>query len=62
MSIEAKIPANLAKVNTNELGELLWWSAHLGIGPEKLLSVINEVGNAAEDIRKYIWLKTEVVD
>ena len=57
MSIDVKIPANFDKVNTNELGELLWWTAHLGIGPEKLLSIINIVGNTAEDIRKYHWIK-----
>ena len=57
MSIDVKIPANFDKVNTNELGELLWWTAHLGIGPEKLLSIINIVGNTVKDIRKYQGIK-----
>jgi len=57
MIIEIKIPVRFDSVNTNDLGELIWWSAHLGLGPEKILSVIDQVGNAAEDIRRYTQLK-----
>lgn len=59
MIIEAKIPNTIEHVNTNDLGELIWWAAHLGLGPEKLLSVIDIVGNGAEDIRKYSQKKNK---
>jgi len=49
------MPADRTAVNTNDLGELIWWSAHFGTGPEKLLSVINKVGNSAQKIRISIY-------
>jgi hypothetical protein len=54
MSVEIKIPKDLSKVDANDLGELIWWSNHLGISPELLLSIINERGSSAETIRKNI--------
>ena len=54
MSVEMKIPKDLRKINVNELGELIWWSNHLGIGPEELLSAINKVGVSTEQIRRYL--------
>ncbi len=57
MIIEIKIPASFENVNTNDLGELIWWAAHLGLGPENLLSIIDKVGTATENIRKYSQLK-----
>ena len=53
MSIKIKLPADFTKVDVNDLGELIWWSNHLGISPEKLLSVINKVGFSIEEINKY---------
>jgi hypothetical protein len=52
--IKIKIPANFEKINTNDLSELLWWSAHLGTGPEKLLSAIDHIGNSVYAIRIFI--------
>jgi hypothetical protein len=51
---QIKKPVDLTKINTNDIGELLWWSCQLGVNPEKILSIINKVGNSTEKIRKYI--------
>ena len=50
--LKMKIPANLTKIDTNDLGEFIWWCAHLGVGPEKLLSLIGRTGNSLEKIRE----------
>lgn len=55
-AIEMTVPKNQLLIDTNKLGELLWWSAHLGIGPEKLLSIIEKVGNRSESVRGYILI------
>lgn len=54
--IKMKIPLNCDKINVNDLSEFKWWSAHLGVGPEKLLAAIDEIGNSVQDVRKYIGL------
>ena len=53
MSIQIKVPSDFTKIDVNDLGELIWWSNHLGISPEKLLSIINKVGSSIEQINKY---------
>jgi len=59
MSLEylVKKPKDLSKINTNDMGELLWWSYILSTSPEKLLSIIDEVGISAEEVKKIINLK-----
>lgn len=58
--LEMNIPSDQSKINTNNLGEFIWWCAHLGIGPEKLLISIERVGNSVEKIRDYFSkLKTK---
>jgi len=54
MSIDfsVKKPDDLTKINSNSIGELLWWSYHFGTSPEKLLTLIEQFGNATEEIRK----------
>ena len=49
--LQMRIPSDQSKIDTNNLGELIWWTAHLGVGPEKLLSVIEKVGNSVEKVR-----------
>jgi hypothetical protein len=49
-----KIPKDQAKVNVNDPGEFIWWSNHLGINLEQLLSIIDQVGNAASAVRQTI--------
>lgn len=49
-----KKPQDLDKINTREIGELLWWSYNLGITPEKLLTAIDEVGDLTEQVKRYI--------
>lgn len=50
----AKKPKDLTKINTNDLGELLWWSYYLGTSPENLLSIIQEHGDTVIEVKKYI--------
>ena len=59
MSLEydVKKPEDLTKINTNDMGELLWWSYVLGTTPENLLSVIDEVGISTELVKKMIQSK-----
>ena len=52
--LEMKSPKDRSQINTNNLGEFIWWTVHLNIGPEKLLSIIEKVGNSIEEIRKFI--------
>lgn len=51
--LEMHIPSDQTKINTNDLCELIWWCAHLDIGPEKLLLATEKVGNSVEKIRIY---------
>lgn len=51
---QVKKPVDLNKVDLNNIGELLWWSYHLGVSPEKLISTAGKVGNSTEEIRKYL--------
>ena len=44
-------PKDLNKINSKHLGELLWWSYNLGVTPEKLLTIIDEVGESTEQIK-----------
>ena len=55
--IKIKIPVKFDTINSNDLSELIWWSAHLGVGPEKLLSAIDHIGNSVPEVRKHIRLK-----
>jgi hypothetical protein len=57
LEYEVKKPKELSKINANDTGELLWWTYMLGISAERLLTVIDEVGNSAEDVKKLIKLK-----
>ena len=45
-------PKDLSKINSKHLGELLWWSYNLGVTPEKLVTIIDEVGESTEQIKK----------
>lgn len=51
--LEMQIPSDQSKIDINNLGELIWWCAHLGAGPEKLLLSIQKVGNSVEKVRAY---------
>ena len=57
MSIEIKMPKDLIKINVTNLGELIWWSNHLGICPERILAIIDKVGTSAKEIMEYNRLK-----
>lgn len=50
-----KKPLDMSKINSNDIGELVWWSYHLGTYPEKLISIINKVGNSTEQVRKHVF-------
>lgn len=51
--LKMQIPSDQSKINTNNLGEFIWWCAHLGTGPEKLLTTIEKVGNSVEKVNAY---------
>ncbi|UAY52858.1 DUF3606 domain-containing protein [Ferruginibacter albus] len=52
--LKMKLPSNMDRIDSNDMGEFIWWSTHFGIGFEKLLSIIRKVGNSAEDVRNCI--------
>ena len=58
MSIKIKLPSDFTKIDVNDLGEFIWWSNHLGISPETLLSIINKVGTSIKEINKH---KSDIV-
>lgn len=51
LEYDVKKPLDLTKINTNDMGELLWWSYILTTSPEKLLTVVDEVGNLTEKVK-----------
>jgi len=53
--IQIKIPKDSSKIDVNNLGEFIWWSAHLGTGFEKLMSAVEKVGNNSIVVRKYLF-------
>lgn len=54
LDYQIKKPDDLKKINSNDMGELLWWSFILQTTPEKLLSVIDEFGDSVELVKKNI--------
>jgi hypothetical protein len=54
---QIKKPLDMTKINSNDMGELLWWSYWLGTYPEKLLSITHEVGNSTEEVTKHLKFK-----
>jgi Protein of unknown function (DUF3606) len=44
-------PKDLNRIDSRHLGELLWWSYNLNVSLEKLLTVIDEVGESAEIVK-----------
>ena len=48
-----KLPADRTKIDINDPGEFIWWSNHLGISLEKLLSLVKKLGNSSETVRKH---------
>ena len=44
-------PKDLSKIDSKNLGELLWWSYNLGVSIEKLVTVIDEVGESVDQIK-----------
>ena len=53
MSIQIKLPSDFTNIDVNELGEVIWWTNHLGISPEELLSIVNKVGSSTAEVKKY---------
>lgn len=51
---QIKKPRDFSRINVKEMGELLWWSFHLGTYPEKLLSLTGKYGNLAEEVKKHL--------
>lgn len=53
--LKIKLPVNKDKIDVNDLGEFKWWANHLGIGLEELLSIVKEVGESAQNVRKRLY-------
>ena len=51
---QIKKPVDLTRINSNNIGELLWWSYHLGTSPEKIISIISKSGNLLEEVQKHL--------
>jgi hypothetical protein len=60
MAIDIRTPKDHSKIDLNNLGEFIWWSHHLGIGPEELLFIIEKVGAGSKAVREYYWLNRPV--
>ncbi len=58
LDYQIKKPEDLQKIDTNDMGELLWWSQILGTTPEKILTTVNEFGNFTEEVRKQLKSNT----
>ena len=52
--LKMKMPNDETKIDLNKLDEFLWWCAHLGTSPERLLKVIGIVGSSAEKVQEYL--------
>jgi len=52
LEYEVKKPEELVRINSNDIGELLWWSYILLTTPEKILSIIEKSGNSVEEVKK----------
>jgi hypothetical protein len=42
------------RINTSEPYELRDWAKSLGVSEERLKTAVNEVGNSAEAVRRYL--------
>jgi len=52
--LKIKLPGDQKKINVNNLGEVIWWCNHFNVTPEKLLQLTEQIGNATEEIVKYL--------
>jgi Protein of unknown function (DUF3606) len=47
-----------SRINLNEEYEVRYWSNTLGVTPERLREVVNEVGNSVEKVRERLGKET----
>jgi hypothetical protein len=47
-------PQDSARVNVNEVHELRYWTARLGVSEARLRSAVAAAGTSAEAVRKYL--------
>jgi hypothetical protein len=54
MSLDYRVtkPKDFGKINTSDIGELIWWSYIFDVPLEKLVTIIDKVGNSTEQIKK----------
>ena len=51
--------ADRTRINLSEENEVQYWSERVGLTPERLREVVNEVGNSVERVREKLgWQKT----
>jgi hypothetical protein len=48
-------PKDLSKIDSRNFGELLWWSYNLGVTLEKLVTVVDEVGESTEKVKNKLF-------
>lgn len=47
-------PEDRSRINVNEPWELKYWSKTLGVTPERLKEVVQQVGTRTEDVEQYL--------
>ena len=47
-------PEDRSRINVNEPWELKYWSKTLGITPDRLKEVVQQVGTRTEDVEQYL--------
>jgi hypothetical protein len=47
-----------SRINLNEEYEVRYWSNTLGVTPERLREVVNQVGNSVEKVRERLGKET----
>ena len=55
--------ADRTRINLSEETEVLYWSERVGLTPERLREVVNEVGNSVERVREKLgWQKPAMME
>ena len=47
-------PKDFNKINSKHFGELIWWSFYFGITLEKLVTIVDEIGDSRELVKGYV--------
>jgi hypothetical protein len=53
-NLQKKRPQDASRINTSEQWELDYWIEALGVSEQELKEAVKAVGNAADNVRKYL--------